>query len=110
MINTHTIEDGSVQLIEVHGIVGDVVAKIIGGTVSDPGLDTSTGNPHAEITRVMVPPIILAREFTLAVHSATEFATEDHERVIQQTALLQIFHQRSSGLISVHALVLDLRR
>ena len=57
----------------------------------------------------MVSPIILAREFTLTVDRATEFATEDHECVIQQTALLQIFHQRSSGLISVHALVLDLR-
>ena len=34
MINTHTIEDGSVQLIEMHGIVVNVVAKIIGGTVS----------------------------------------------------------------------------
>ena len=32
MINTHTIEDGSVQLIEMHGIVVNVVAKIIANT------------------------------------------------------------------------------
>ena len=109
MINTHTIEDGSVQLIEMHGIVGDVVAKIIGGTVGDAGLDAGAGDPHAEIARVMIAPVILARELALAIHRATEFTAEDHECVIQQTALLQIFHQRSSGLISVHALVLDLR-
>ena len=83
MINTHTIEDGSVQLIQVHGILGDVIAKIIGGTVGDAGLDAGAGDPHAEIARVMIAPVILAREFALAVPSPTEFTTKNHEGVIQ---------------------------
>ena len=91
------------------GIAGDVVTEIIGGAVGDAGLDSSTGDPHAKVARVMIAPIILAREFTLTVNRAAEFAAEDHKRIVEQTTLLEILHQRGGRLISVHALVFDLR-
>ena len=58
----------------------------------------------------MVASVILARELALAVDGAAEFAAEDNERVVQQAALLEIFHQGGGRLISVDALVFDLRR
>ena len=41
---------------EHHGVVRNVVAKLIGAAKSNSGLEPTAGDPHRESTRMMIPP------------------------------------------------------
>ena len=58
----------------------------------------------------MVAPVVRLGEPALAVHRAAEFAAPDNQRVVQQTALLQILNQAQPRLVSVCALRRNLFR
>jgi len=59
VINSHAMQDGCIQIIQMGGILGDVVTEIIGLTMGYPCLDASTRKPHAEISGVMITPIVV---------------------------------------------------
>ncbi len=103
------MQNGGVEFVEVYGIAGDVVAEIIGGAVGDAGLDAAAGHPHTEVARVMVAPIIFASEFALTINRAAKLAAEHDERVVEHTALLEVFDERGGRLVDIHALVFDVR-
>src|SRR5439155_17623159 len=64
----------------------------------------SARHPHRVTTRMMVPAIVVAAEFTLAIHSAAEFAAPNDQRFIEKTALFEIENQTLAGLVNVAAL------
>ena len=45
MIHTEAMQDGCVQVPDVDGVFGDVVAKIISGAVFEPGPDAASCEP-----------------------------------------------------------------
>ena len=75
------------------GSFTDVVAVIVGLAVGHAGLDAAAGHPHGEAARVMVAAIVLAGELPLAIDGAAELAAPDHQRVVEQAALLEILDQ-----------------
>ena len=53
---------------------------------------------------MMVAAVIGVRQLALAIDRAAEFAAPDHQRVVQQAALLQVLDQRRRGLVDALAL------
>ena len=107
VIDSHAVQNGGVEFVEVHGVAGDVVAEIIGGAMGDAGLDAAAGHPHTKIARVMIATVVLASEFALTINRAAKFAAEDHQRVIKHAALFEVFDECGGRLIDIHALVFD---
>ena len=105
MVDPQAVQDRGVQVVDMHRVLDDVVAEIVGLAVDDARLDAAAGHPDREAARMMIAAVVLARQFALAVDRAAELAAPDDQRIVQQPALLQILDQRLAGLIDVAALV-----
>ena len=57
---------------------------------------------------MMVAAVVGGREVALAIDRAAELAAPDHQRVVQQAALLEVLDQRGRGLVGVAALAANL--
>ena len=78
------------SIVDVHGILHNVVREIIGFAPVDASANTTTGQEHAKAPRVMIAAVIPRHKITLSVNSAAEFTSPQNQRVIEQLALLQI--------------------
>jgi len=58
VINSQLVKDGGVKVADVDGILGDVVAEVIGLAVNLSAFDAATGHPHREGTRVVIATVI----------------------------------------------------
>src|SRR5262249_44164474 len=76
-----------------------------GLAVDHAAFDAAAGHPDGEATRVMVASVVVAGQLSLAVDRAAELAAPDHERVVEQAALLEIRDERVARLIDIAALV-----
>ena len=56
-IEAELVKDGGMNVGHVVGMLGDVEANLVGGTVNDPPFDTSPGHPNAESIGVVVSSI-----------------------------------------------------
>src|SRR4029078_10078930 len=95
---------------DVHGIAHDVVAEIVGLTVCETRFDPSPGEPPRKAPAVMVAAHERVVDLPLRERSAAELAAEHHERVVEQTALLQVHHEGRARLIDLSAPDLAERR
>src|SRR5262245_12517886 len=77
VVNAEAVEDGGVEVIDVDGVLGDVVAEVIGAAVDNAGLDAGAGKEVGEAARVMVAAKQAADKIPLAVRGAAEFAAPD---------------------------------
>src|SRR3989449_11605426 len=77
VVDAEAIEDCGLQVVDVHGVLDDVVAVIVGLTVIDAGLHSATRHPHAEAARMMVPAVVRRRERALAINGAAELAAPE---------------------------------
>ena len=96
VVEAHEAEDGGVEVVDVHGVLGHVVTEVVGGAVGEAGLDTAAGHPEGEGLDVVVSPVALA---ALGHGGSAKLAAPDDERIFEQAALLQVHHQRRRGLI-----------
>ena len=110
VVDAQAVQDRRVQVAQVDRVLDDVVAEVVGLAVLDAGLHAAAGQPHGEAAAVMVAAHAGVAERALAEHGAAELGGEDHQRVVQQAALLQVLHQRRGRLIDVAALVRQLPR
>ena len=59
-----------------------------------PPLIAAARHPNAETARVMVAAEVVGADLALAVRRPAELAAPDHQRRIEQAALLEVRHQR----------------
>ena len=97
--------DGGVEVVDVHGLLDDVVTELVGLTVHDALLDAAAGEPDREALGMVIAAVIVVRECALAVDRAAELTTPDHQRVVEQPALFQVVDQGVAGLVDVATLV-----
>ncbi len=62
VVDTQTVEDRGVQVVNVYRVGDDVVAEIVGLAVDDAGLDPGACHPEWEALGVMVAPVVIAGE------------------------------------------------
>ena len=73
-----------------------------------PGLMPPPASQHRERLRMMVAAQLAARiGIALDHRRAAEFAAPDHERVVEQAALLEVLDERGAGLVGLASLVFD---
>src|ERR1700738_938492 len=83
----------------MNGIFRDFQAELIRASDHLPSLHTATRHPDAETVRVMVAAGALIDLLKLAERGSAEFAAPDHERAVEQAALLQVCEQGTNRLI-----------
>ncbi len=110
MIDAKKMQDGGVQIVDMHAIHRDIEAKLVGLTKGDTGPDAAARHPHGEAAGVVIASMVGRVDITLADGRATELATPDDQRLIEQAAPLQIEHQGRGRLVGVLALDAKLLR
>src|SRR6185312_8670618 len=104
VIDSQRTKNGGLQIVDGHRVGDDVVAVLVGLADNSTALHAATGDPHAEIARMVIAAVIGVGELALAEHRPPELATPDDERVVEQTALLQIGDEGGGGLIGATTL------
>ena len=88
VVDAEDVEHRGVEVAEVDGVFGDVVAEVVGAAVFDAGLHAGAGEPDGEAAAVVVAAHAGVAERALAENGAAEFGEEHDERVFEQAALL----------------------
>src|SRR5256885_7757493 len=99
VIDAEQSEDGRIEVADMDRVFHDVIAKVVCDAVGDSGFGAAAGHPNRKATRMMVAAIVVFREATLAVNSAAEFAAPEYERVVEESAALQIGDEGVGGAI-----------
>src|SRR5262245_6835280 len=58
VIDAKTVEDGCLQVEHRHWIRSDVVAEVVGLADHEAAFDPAAGDPHAEVSRVMIAAVV----------------------------------------------------
>ena len=107
MVDSQQVQDRRLQVVNVDTIFGNVVAVGIGGPVGRSCFHTAAGHPHGKTSWVVIAAKVVRREFSLAIVGATELATPNDKRVIQQVSLFEILDKGSRCLVGFSALSAD---
>ena len=72
VINPQTMQQSCVQIINVDGILYHVVAEVVGFPIDLASLDTTARHPHAEVSRVVIPTIVVLGQGSLRIDGSTK--------------------------------------
>src|SRR4051812_44989970 len=103
VVDAEAAQDGGLDVVHVNAVIDYVVAEVIGCPERNSRLHAATCEPHGEASGMMIAAIVVRRELALAINGPAELTAPCHERVIEQTSLLQILHQTCGGLIGLLA-------
>ena len=104
VVATQEVQDRCVEIPNMHGVLDDVVGELVGGSIHRTALRSTTGHPHGETSRMVIPTVVLLRNTALAVNGATKFTAPNDQRVVEQATLLEVGDQPVARLIDVLAL------
>ena len=110
VVDSKTLKNGGVEVVHVDGVFHDVVGEVVGFAVFETGLDPSACHPHGEAASVMIASVVVLGQFPLRINGATEFASADHDGVLEQPALLEVTNEGGSRLVDILALLADFGR
>src|ERR1017187_318364 len=98
------------EIVDVHAVSGNTVAKWVGRAVGDARLDSAAGGPGGEAPGVMVAAVVVGRQLSLAVIGAAKLAPPQNEGIVEHAPLFQILNQGRAGLVGFPALLTDAAR
>lgn len=110
VIDAQQVKERGLKVVHVNRIVGHIIAEFVGLAVRNAGFHAPARHPYREAARVMIAAIIVFSKLALRIVGAAKFATPDHNRVVEQTALLEVLHQSRRRLIGGFALLRDAGR
>ena len=85
MVEAQQVQDGGVQIVDVHLVLDGRVAEVVGRPVGLAPLDAAARHPGRETARAMVAPLAV-----LAGRRPAELAGPDHQRLVQQPPPLEV--------------------
>src|SRR4029079_12785527 len=95
VIQTKSVKNGRLQVMNVHRIFNDVEREIVRFSVGDSWFDPATGHPDRKSATMMIAPVVVFGEATLAINGPTELPAPHDQSVIEQTTQFEIGHQGS---------------
>ena len=110
VVDAHAVQDGGVEVVDVDGVFGDVVAEVVGLAVGQAALDPAAGHPHREVAGMVVAAVVVGGEGALAVDGATELAAPDDQGVVEHAEAFEILDEGGAGLVGGGAQVADVPR
>ena len=81
-----------------HAVDGGLVADLVGRAVADAALDAAAGHPDGEAVRIVVAAGLLA---CLRDRQPAELAAPDHQRLVEQAALVEVRQQAGDRLVGL---------
>ena len=88
MIDAELMQNRGVQIVQVDAVLDREVAKLIRPPVTDSRPETSAGDPDG-----VAEGIVIAAVRPLGVGGASELPTPDDDRLVEESACLQIEDQ-----------------
>ncbi len=76
------------EIMHGHDIAHSLVAEVIGRPVNMTRLESAAGQPEGKSVPVMIAAIIPLRN-----RETAEFSGPEHDRLVEQAALLQVHHE-----------------
>jgi len=86
MVESQQVQNSGVQIVHVHLILYYLEAELVAFSHRHAGLDAAACHPHRERVGMMIAAIAPA----LRHRSAAELAAPQHQRILEQSPLLQI--------------------
>ena len=99
-VEAEQLQNSGVDVGDVVSVLGGVEAQLVGAAVDDAALDAAAGQLHREAVNV-----VIAAVGTLRARRAAELRGEDHERLFQQAAALEVFEQSRNWLVHLAAVL-----
>jgi hypothetical protein len=100
VVEAHQVQNGRLQVVDVHLVLDGLIAEVVGGAVGHAAFDAAAGEHRRKAVDVMVAPVADAFEAAVLNHRRpAELAADDDERIFEQAALLEVFEQRRDGPI-----------
>ena len=96
VVEAQQVQDRGVQVVDVDLVFDGGEAEFVGGAVDVAALDAAAGQPHGEAV-VVVVAAVEARQ--LGDRRAAELAAPDHQRAVEQAALLEVGEEGGDGLV-----------
>ena len=94
VVDAELVQDGSLEVVDVDMVLGDVEADVVGGPVGLANLDAATRHPDGKGVRMMVPaPASAILHVTLEERGPAEFTTPDDQGLVEHATLLEVAHQ-----------------
>lgn len=100
VIEPELVEDSGMEVVDMHGVFGDIETEIIGFSISDTAFDTAASHPHGEGIGVMVAAVVAA----LHHGGSSEFAAPDHQGILEHAALFEVTDEGCCGLVGILAI------
>ena len=110
VVNTQAMKNRSVEIVNFDRIACDVVTEIIRLANTQPAFHAAAAQPYRKAARMMMAPIVGFCQLALRIYGAPEFATPNHQRVVEHPTLFQIQNQGRRSLIRVAGLLRQMVR
>src|SRR6478672_406962 len=68
VVDAHQVQNRGIDVANMNGVPDDIVAEVVGFAMNDTTLDSAARHPHGVTARMVVPSIIVATQFTLAIN------------------------------------------
>ena len=107
MVDTEQVQHRGVKVVDVHRILDDIEAEVVGFAVCHSALNPTPGHPDRKGPRMVVAPVGLLGEPALTEDRAAELAAPYDQRIVQHAAVFQILDQRRLWLVDILGLGLD---
>ena len=110
VVQAEAVEDGGLEVVDMDGIAGNVVAQLVCLADDVPRLHAPARQPHGERKRMMIAALLARRvAATHLVHGCSaKFTTPDHQGIVEKAALFQVQHQCGRSAISHVAVLFQL--
>src|SRR5215471_17410675 len=106
VIKAEQVKQCRVQVVNRDFVFDDVEAQVVGFAKSDTWLDAAPCQPNSERLRVMIASEFATRIRIALDHWGTaELTSPEHQGIIQQSSLLEVFYQSCTCLISLACLL-----
>ncbi len=100
VVEAEAVEEGGLDIVDVDGVLDDIVAEFVGGAVDGAGLNAAAGHPHGEGFGVVVAAAGAAEGGVAFDHGgAAEFAAPDDEGFVEEAALFEVGDEGGAGAV-----------
>jgi hypothetical protein len=108
VIDAQTVQHSGVQVMNVHRVFYDVIAIIVGLSVSESRFDAAAGHPHRKAAGMVIAAVVIGGQLALAIDRSPELSSPDHHCVVEQAPFFQILYESGASLVGVLRLPGDL--
>lgn len=103
VMNAEQVQQGAVDVSDVHGIFRDGVAEFVGRSVLHTGLDAASRHPEGERVLVVIATAGVRMFGALEHRGAAELAGEEDEGLVEEATHLEIAEKGADGAVDVGA-------